>query len=368
MEQFIRLRNKVNSFLYQQILKRVFFLFDPEFMHITFIKIGKVLGNYKLTKKITRDMFYYSNPMLKQKILGIRFDNPVGLSAGFDKNAEIISICEDVGFGFSEVGSITKLSCDGNSGKRLERLKKQKSLWVNLGLNNKGVNEIASRLDKERYKIPYGVSIAKTNCSETANDKIGREDYIYSLKKLNELKIGDFYVLNISCPNAYGGQPFSRLGAYKDLLKETRKIKVKKPIFIKLSPDLTKKNIDGIIKLSLKYGVKGFIISNLTKKHGKSDGGVSGKLVEEKANKLLAYVYSKTKGKFILIGVGGIFSAEDAYRKIKLGASLVELITGVIYQGPSLIGEINYELVRLLKKDGFRNIEEAIGANVKLIA
>ena len=365
MEKFVRMRNAVNSFLYKQLLKRVFFLFDPEFMHTRFIAIGKILGKYKLKKRVVHSIFYYENPSLKQEILGIKFDNPVGLSAGFDKNAEIISICEDMGFGFSEVGSITKLSHSGNPGKRLERLVDKKSIWVNLGLNNNGVNEISRRLKNRRYKIPFGVSIAKTNCRETVNDKIGREDYIYSLKKLSELKVGYFYVLNISCPNAYGGQPFSRLGAYEDLLKGISKIKVKKPIFVKLSPDLTKKNVDGIIKLSAKYGIDGFIISNLTKKHEKDKGGVSGKLVEGKANSMLKYVYSKTHGKFVLIGVGGIFSAEDAYKKIRLGASLVELITGMIYRGPQVIGEINQGLVELLKKDGFNNIGEAVGADVQ---
>jgi len=178
MEKFVRMRNAVNSFLYKQLLKRVFFLFDPEFMHTRFIAIGKILGKYKLKKRVVHSIFYYENPSLKQEILGIKFDNPVGLSAGFDKNAEIISICEDMGFGFSEVGSITKLSHSGNPGKRLERLVDKKSIWVNLGLNNNGVNEISRRLKNRRYKIPFGVSIAKTNCRETVNDKIGREDYI----------------------------------------------------------------------------------------------------------------------------------------------------------------------------------------------
>lgn len=370
MKELIFYKNKVNAFLYQKMLKHFLFLFDPERMHHSFIKLGKFLGGNIITKRIVKDLFHYKNSMLKQKILGIEFKNPVGLSAGFDKNAEIISICEDVGFGFSEVGSVTKMQCAGNKGKRLERLIDKKSLWVYMGLNNNGADEIFARLSKQKYKIPFGVSIAKTNCKETADDSVGREDYIYSLKKFNSMNIGKFYVLNISCPNAYGGQPFSDVKRYESLLKDVYRLKVKKPIFVKLSPDLTRKNIDGIIRISEKYGISGFVISNLSKKHGFNNGkgGLSGKEVEKKANSMLRYVALKGKGKFVLIGVGGIFSAEDAYRKIKLGASLVEIITGMIYQGPGLIGEINYELSELLKKDGYKNIKEAVGKALKPVA
>lgn len=361
MESVVKIRNEVNRFLYENIVKRIAFSFEPEEAHHFFVDVGKVLGKFRLTKKITRDLFYYANRMLEQNICGIKFRNPVGLSAGFDKDAEIISIIDDVGFGFTEVGSVTKLASEGNTGKRLERLKKRKSLWVNFGLNNKGADEITQRLKRKRYGIPIGISIAKTNCKETADDIVGRDDYIYSLKKFNSLAIGDYYVLNISCPNAYGGQPFSRAAAYRSLLKESDKLHIKKPVFVKLSPDLSKRELDAILRISKQHRISGFIISNLTKKHEKDKGGVSGKIVEAKANRMLKYVYQQTKGRYVLIGVGGIFSAEDAYKKIKLGASLVELITGMIYQGPGVISEINQGLVELLKRDGFSNISEAIG-------
>jgi len=148
-------------------------------------------------------------------------------------------------------------------------------------------------------------------------------------------------------------------------LREVRKFKVKKPIFVKMSPDLDKKNIDEIIRISGKYKIAGFILSNLTKKHKIGKGGLSGKVVEKKADELLSYFYKKTKGKYFLIGVGGIFSAEDAYKKIKLGANLVELITGMIYNGPGLISEINQGIVELLKRDGYKNVGEAVGKGVR---
>lgn len=365
MENVVRIRNKVNAYLYQKILKKIFFMFDAEFMHKTFIKFGRFLGSNIFTKSFIRLHYGYSNRMLNQRLIGIDFENPVGLSAGFDKNGEIIRVISDVGFGFSEIGSVTALKCEGNKGKRLERIPERKSLWVHLGLNNNGCDEIVNRLKGKRYGIPVGVSIAKTNCKETADDKIGIKDYIYSLKKFNTLGIGEYYVLNISCPNAYGGEPFSRAKAYENLLKESDKLDIKKPIFVKLSPDLNKKNIDEIIRISKKHNISGFIVSNLTKKHKIGKGGLSGKVIDKESDEMLSYIYKKTKGKYLLIGVGGIFSAEDAYRKIKLGANLVELITGMIYQGPGLISEINQGLVELLRKDGYRNIGEAVGKGVK---
>ncbi len=358
-------RNSLNKFGYKYLIKPILFQFDPEAVHKLFIKTGKILGSTAFTREITSIMFNYSNPMLKQRILNIDFKNPIGLSAGFDKDAELTKIIPKVGFGYEEVGSITANSCAGNSGVRIKRIPEKKSLWINLGLNNNGADEIASRLYLRRFEIPIAISIAKTNCKETVDPKIAIQDYLYTLKKMNEKGIGKFFVINISCPNAYGGQPFSNPRLFKMLMYEIYKLNIKKPIFIKISPDLSNENIDKIIEISKNYGVSGFICSNLTKQHKFDSGGLSGKVLEEKSNKLIEYVYKKTKGKFIIIGVGGVFSAKDAYKKIKLGASLISLISGMIYEGPSLISEINRNLVKLLKKDGFSNITEAIGKDVK---
>ncbi len=345
------------------LLKNILFSFDPEKVHNEFIKIGKALSHYEASKKAVSLVFNYKHPSLEQTLQGIKFSNPVGLSAGFDKNAELIPIMENVGFGFVEVGSITAKSCEGNPGVRLKRIIENKSLWVNLGLNNNGADEISSRLKKQEFNIPFGISIAKTNCKETIEPGIAIEDYIYSLKKFRN--IGNYFTINVSCPNAFGGQPFSDPVLFESLCKEMKKLNIKKPIFVKFSPDLENNNVKKIISISEKYNINGFICSNLTKKDiGFSSGGMSGKKLEDKANGLLSFVYKQTrswKTKPILIGNGGIFCAEDAYKKIKLGADLVQLVTGMIYQGPSLIGEINYNLVKLLKKDGYKNISEAVG-------
>lgn len=350
----------VVEFLYKNILKPFFFLFDPEFVHDGMILTGQILGSNFLTRKMTSLFFSYSNPSLEQTILGIKFKNPIGLSAGFDKDALLTDILPSVGFGFEEVGSITGEFCSGNPKPRLWRLKDLKSLIVYYGLKNNGCKEIAKKLKNKKFTIPIGTSIAKTNCADTVDTDKGITDYIKAFKAFSD--IGAYFTINISCPNAYGGLPFTDNKKLDKLLTQTDKIKTKKPIFLKMSPDLTDKELEGILDVAAKHKVDGFVCSNLTKNSKMAEkGGLSGKLVEDLANELISKVYKKTKGKYIIIGCGGVFSAEDAYKKIKLGASLVQLITGMIFEGPQLIGEINRGLVKLLQKDGYNNISEAVG-------
>ncbi len=363
MDSAVKARNFLIKAVYKSVIKKICFMFDAEKVHNVFISLGKLLGSSRASKFLARTLFGYQNKMLEQNIFGIKFSNPVGLSAGFDKNAELLNIMGDVGFGFAEVGSITSKACQGNSGKRLIRLPDEKSIWVNLGLNNKGAKAIASNLKNRKFQIPFGVNIAKTNCQETVDVQIGIEDYISSLKEFKD--IGDYYTLNVSCPNAFGGQPFHNPKLCESLLKKVSKLKIKKPIFVKLSPDIKKSDIDKIIALAYKFKISGFVCSNLTKENSKKSGGFSGKIMEEKANALLSYIYKRTRGDFVLIGVGGIFSAQDAYKKIKSGASLVQLLTGMIYEGPNLISDINIGIAKLLKADGYTNISQAIGKDVK---
>ncbi len=367
--ELYKIRNKLNKIFYSCILKKICFMFDEEKVHNFFINAGKLAGRFSITRKLTRSMFCYQDGMLEQELLGIKFNNPVGLAAGFDKNALIISITKDIGFGFTEIGSVTAKPCMGNGGKRLLRIPERKTIWVNLGLNNNGSEKISSRLKGKKFYIPVGINIAKTNCPETKEVKVAVEDYIYTIKKFEEADIGDYYTINISCPSTYGGETFLDPKKYALLLREISILKIKKPIFVKLSPDLDRKIVDKLLILSRKYKINGFICTNLTKKNTEfNKGGLSGKEVSDKSNLLLSYVYKKTrdwKQKPILIGVGGIFSAEDAYKKIKLGANLVQLITGMIYEGPGIVGEINEGLVELLKKDNFSSVSEAVGSYSK---
>lgn len=358
-----KMKSKIVGGLYRGVLRRALFLLDAEKVHTSFTFIGKTLGSNAITKAIVRWMFDYENEMLEQEILGVRFRNPIGLATGFDKNAELISIMGDVGFGFADIGSVTAKACKGNEGKRLWRHKDKKALQVYMGLNNRGAEALSRKLRGKKFGITYGVSVAKTNCKEVVEDVAMINDYLFTMQKFKD--IGNYMIINISCPNAYGGLPFTEPRLFEMLMKRSVKIGIMKPIFIKMSPDLEKKTLDKIIAIARKYKiVNGFICSNLTKQHDYGKGGMSGKFVEKKANELLSYVHKKVGKEFMLIGVGGIFSAEDAYKKIKLGASLVQLITGMVYEGPSIIGEINCGLVKLLKRDGYTNISEAVGKGI----
>lgn len=363
MESIISIRNKLVHSSYLNLVRPILFAQDPEKMHILFIAIGRILNSNPITKSLVSLAFNYQNPILEQKIAGIRFKNPIGLAAGFDKDAKISSLMADVGFGFTEVGSITAKPCAGNPGIRFKRLIKQKAIWINYGLNNDGADIIHKRLKNKKIPIPVGISVARTNSKDVVAPEQSIADFLYTLRKFQG--IGDYIAINTSCPNAFGGCQFSDPKLLNNLLKEVKKLNIKKPIFLKLSPNLTKSNIDKIIDIAKKHKVTGFICTNLTKDPSFHSGGLSGKIVESKSNEQIKYIYKKTKGKFIIIGVGGIFSAQDAYKKIKLGASLIQLITGMIYEGPQLISQINYSLVRLLKRDGYKHISEAIGADNK---
>jgi dihydroorotate dehydrogenase len=366
----INIRNKILGFLYKTIAKPIFFQMDPETTHNLILMFGKFLGSNPITRVLTKLLFYYSNKSLKQTILGLHFKNPIGLAAGFDKDAELTKILPEVGFGFIEVGSITGLPCEGNPRPRLWRLKKSKGLVVYYGLKNEGCEKIAKSFAQAKHKIPVGTSIAKTNCKETSTCQTGIDDYVKAYKEFTE--IGGYFTINISCPNTFGGEPFTNPEHLDKLLTEIDKIKTSKPIFLKISPDLNNEQIDKIIGVVEKHDIKGFVCTNITKNRNNAkileknlpkEGGVSGRPLKDLSDKLISYVYTKTKGKYIIIGCGGIFTAEDAYKKIRLGASLLQLITGMIFEGPQVISEINLGLVKLLKKDGFTNISEAVGKN-----
>lgn len=374
----IKTRNKIIGFFYKTIFKPLVFRRDPEDVHDRILKFGKILGSNFLTRFFVKTVFSYSSPILEQNILGINFKNPIGLSAGFDKNAELTQIMPSVGFGFMEVGSITGKPCEGNPRPRLWRMPRSKSLVVWYGLKNDGCEVISKRLANKKFKIPIGISVAKTNSSETVDMARGIADYIKAAKTFRDAEIGDYFTINISCPNAFGGQPFTDPDSLELLLIEFDKLQIKKPIFLKISPDLSRENIDKIIETTARHNIQGFVCTNLTKKRDnpkiaekdldeipQDKGGISGKIVEDLSNELISYVYKKTGGRYIIIGCGGIFSAEDAYKKIKSGSALLQMITGMIFEGPQIISEINRGLVELLKKDGCENISEAIGKDFK---
>jgi dihydroorotate dehydrogenase len=241
---------------------------------------------------------------------------------------------------------------------------------VYYGLKNAGCEEISRRLRKKRFAVPVGTSIAKTNSRATVEVKAGIEDYAKAYGKLAD--IGSYSTINTSCPNAYGGEPFREAANLDLLLNRIDSIPSRKPIFVKLSPDLSRKNVDEILEVAGSHRIAGFICTNLTKNRDNPKildsnvpdvGGISGKVVEGLSNEMIGHIYAKTHGRYAIIGCGGVFSAQDAYKKIRKGASLVQLMTGMIYEGPQVISEINRGLVGLLKQDGFSNISQVVGAD-----
>jgi len=332
---------------------------------------GSRLGGTALTRGLTKLAFLYKNAALEQELLGIHFPNPIGLAAGFDKNAHLVDIMPSVGFGWMEVGSITARPCAGNPKPRLQRLPSIEALVVYYGLMNDGCDRIKERLQAKRLRIPVGTSIAPTNDEQTMDYRKAIEDYAYSYRELAE--IGSYTTLNLSCPNTCNDQPFIDPVRLGELLRAITAITTSKPIFLKLSPDLTDAQLDAILEVAKKHGVAGIICTNLSKKRTSpllegldvpEHGGLSGKVVAEKSDAMISHIATRWPGDFIIVGCGGVYSAEDAYRKIKLGASLIQMVTGMIYQGPQVIGQINQGLVELLHRDGYHSLHQAVGVDV----
>jgi dihydroorotate dehydrogenase len=364
----VHYRNRITHSIYRYIFKPIFFRIDPEYVHDNITRIGSFLGRYKVGKKVTRAFFGYHNPILEQDISGLHFTNPVGLSAGFDKNGQLLNILPEVGFGFAEIGSVTGNACPGNPKPRLWRLKKSRSLVVYYGLKNDGCDVIAERLKDGQHQIPFGMSVAMTNCAANTDIDAAIADYAKAFRVMEP--VADYVTVNISCPNTLGGQPFVLPENLTRLFAVLDRIPTHKPIFIKLSPDMTMQELDALLDCVRGHRVHGIICTNLTKKRDNAriidpavpeKGGMSGKVVEGLSDMALSHMYKREGKKFLLIGSGGIFTAEDAYRKIRLGASLVQMITGMIFEGPQIVSDINHDLARLLKRDGFTHISQAIG-------
>lgn len=357
---------------YKHIVRPVIFHLDPDLVHERTIRTGYLLGRTAITRKALELLFDFKHPSLGTEVFGIHFNNPVGIAGGFDKDCRLIQTLPFVGFGFTEVGSITAKPYAGNSRPWNVRLVEEKSILVNYGLKNAGVDILSKRISKEKRSVPLVINIAKTNDPGIKGDD-SVEDYNTSFVKLQPL--ADIVNLNVSCPNSGDGQLFCESPELLEkLLRRIGKNKITKPVVLKLKPDLDDKMLDKILAVIRKYPfVKGFIISNLTRNRSllkvinpqkiqDLPGGLSGKPVQRLSTEMIRKVYKKTKGKYIIIGVGGIFNAADAYEKICAGASLVEIATGLIYGGPATVKRINQGLVDLIKKDGLENVAQAVGS------
>lgn len=359
---------------YRTLVKPVLFLFSPETMHTVFWRIGYVLWSRWFTRRITHLFFNYAHTWLSQTVWWYTFPNPVGLAAWFDKDIQLPNIIDAVWFGRTEVGSITYKPYGGNPGKRLFRLLKSQGLLVNYGLKNAWAYIAKQRLLHTQCKVPLFVSIAKTNCIETCDLQKGIQDYVTSVEILNDVEQLQGFVLNISCPNAFGGEDYTSPDRLRMLLEAVHVWQSKKPYLVKLPVDLSVDEIKVLVEVCIDFGIAWVIISNLTKQRSTLvdaeliatlPGGVSGKPTQSKSDVLIGEVYKHFWNQLHIVGVGWIFSPEDAYHKIRQWATLVQLITGMIFQWPQLIGEINAWIVSLMQKDGFTHISQAIGANFR---
>jgi len=378
MKLVYALRGQINYLFYRWIARPLIFLWEAETAHNKLKQLGLLFASNVLGRRLLKALFYYQHPSLNTTVDGIKYDNPIGLSAGFDKDGELTDAYPLIGFGFAELGSFTGDVCPGNPGvgRRLFRLVKSKSILVWYGLNNQGAEAIAKRLKGKKFKIPIGISAAKTNNAASFDLQNSIDDY---LKTVNEFKeIGHYYTVNISCPNTQDGEPFVDQKNLDVLLSALDKVKQEsKPVYIKMAADLEIDEINIIVDACLKHKIDGLVLTNLTKPSMSDEylkeeltfdkGALSGLPVQRISTEVVRHVYQRTRGKITIIGVGGVFSADDAYEKITSGANLIELITSMIFEGPQVVGEINRGLVELLKKDGFSSIEAAVGSRNPLL-
>lgn len=324
-------------------------------------------------------MAHVDSAVLRQRVFGLQFENPIGLSAGFDKNAQLVPTMRAVGFGFATVGSISAKPASGNPRPWYYRLPASRSIVVNAGLPNQGGVAIEARIGQYKSGLfedfPLIASVAKTNSPDTASDAAGVADYVEGVKLLSHNPHIAMFEINISCPNAYGGEPFTRPEPLDALLTRVDALNLLQPVTIKMPINLSWTAFDALLQIILKHHVAAVTIGNLQKNRQSValqddlpetvPGNLSGKPTYDMSNALIAKTYEAYGKKLIIIGVGGVFNAEDAYEKIRLGATLVELITGVIFTGPQIIGQINHDLAKLVKRDGYVNIAEAIGTQIR---
>lgn len=336
--------------MYKVIIKPLFFLFPPELAHHITVTIFKVLLKIPLLSSLIQGYFRVEHPELKRFFLGLSFSNPVGLAAGFDKDGKYLDTMSALGFGFIEIGTITPLPQPGNAKPRLFRLPKDSALINRMGFNNEGIQPLITRLKNRPKNLIVGGNIGK---NKNTSQEEAVLDYGHSFRQL--FPYVDYFAVNVSSPNTPGlrqlqeREPLEQLLLY---LQEINKELGGKPILLKIAPDLNFEELDDILYIVQKAQLDGVIATNTTiSREGLTtdsaiineigNGGLSGKPLKKRATEVIRYLSQKSNGQLFIIGVGGIFSAEDALEKINAGASLIQVYTGLIYEGPSLVKKIN---------------------------
>ncbi|MDR9854307.1 quinone-dependent dihydroorotate dehydrogenase [Paenibacillus sp. VCA1] len=361
--------------LYRNVAKPIFFKMDPEKAHHLVIGGLHTAGSFPGGPALLRSMYGVDEtPDLAVDLFGLHFPTPVGLAAGLDKNAAAVEGFSSIGFGFMEVGTVTPKGQPGNDRPRLFRLPPDEALLNRMGFNNEGAEAMAEKLSRLKNRpVPVAVNIGKNKV--TPNEE-AYKDYQACLRTL--YPYGDFFVVNISSPNTpdlrnlqYGSELSSLIAHIMEEMRlQAQKHGKTKPILVKIAPDVTDEELEMMVDALSASGISGIIATNttigrdgLTHPNKKETGGISGKPLRARSTEVVSRVYRQTEGKLPIIGSGGIFSAEDAYGKMRAGASLVEIYTALIYEGPEVNRRLHAGLRELLRRDGFSHISEAVGAD-----
>lgn len=337
--------------MYKSLVRKILFQFDPEKIHHFSFSMIKGMMKLPFVPGITRNIFKVEDPILERKLFGLTFKNPVGLAAGFDKNALLFDEFSNYGFGFIEVGTVTPKPQPGNPKKRIFRLKTDEALINRMGFNNDGVDVVVERLRKRKTDIIIGGNIGKNKV--TPNES-AIDDYLICFEKLFD--VVDYFVVNVSSPNTPNLRALQDKEPLTELLQTLQNENIKKekpkPILLKIAPDLTDSQLMDIIDIVNTTKIAGVIATNTTidreglkSAHQNETGGLSGKPVKNRSTEVIRFLAEKSGKSFPIIGVGGIHSAEDAKEKLEAGADLVQLYTGFIYEGPGLVKKINKSLI-----------------------
>lgn len=366
------LASHVTEKTYRYALKPLLFQMDAEFVHNRMTSFGEHIGTSAFLKKTLTSLLTQPDAKLSQDIAGITFPSPIGLAAGFDYEGRLTQITHALGFGFQTVGTITNKPYDGNPKPRLVRLPKSQSLLVNKGFKNRGAKYMAKKLGKQNFPIPIGISIGRTN-SASLTQRQSVEDILSAFNTFEKSSVRhSYYELNISCPNLYGDVTFYTKNNLSELLTEVDKLHLTRPVFIKMPIERPNSEVLELLDVIVQYSPTGIIIGNLQKdRHHPSlhsseiakfkKGNFSGKPTFSRSNELIRLAYRHYHNRLVIIGCGGVFSAEDAFIKLTCGASLVQMITGMIYQGPQVIGKIQQGLLELFSQYHIMRVKDAVG-------
>jgi len=346
-------------------LKRVLFNFEPETAHHLAEYGLQIIGKCKLIRNPMEKKNYIKEDKLSQEIFGVTFTNPVGLAAGFDKNATMVKAMPSLGFGFTEIGTMTPKPQDGNPKPRMFRYPEVKSVQNAMGFNNEGAHKVLKNLKKVYpASIPVGVNIGKNILTP---EEFALSDYKMLIKKFEQTS--DYLVINISSPNTPNLRDLQNEKFITELFLMAKEL-TQKPILLKIAPDMEVQVAIDLCKSAINAGASGIIATNTTIDYDlvpncQDFGGLSGACLTNKSYNIFKEIAKELYGKTILISVGGISSGEEAYKRIKAGASLIQAYSGLIFEGPSMVRKINEELLELIAKDGYSNITEAIGADLR---